>query len=146
MKEAAKAEEKSWRSRVWDTLRRHAGTAVFIVTAAVLVMGWFRTDLEGARPSLSLALPPIVGGFCGLCVIRKWTVWLAVTLFGLVIGLVSALQLYLGPEFIGQYRVGFLTLAFYFALGVIFGAASEFIRYLHRLSHDLAAKAPASRK
>ena len=125
---------------------RHTGVSVFAVTAALLACGWLAADLDGASPAMALAYPLVVGVFCGVCAIRKWKAWLIATLLGMLIGAISAVQIFVGPRFPGQYRIAFLTLFVYTALAAIIGAVAELIRFLHRLTHDLTTKIPRGKK
>lgn len=134
-----KEEKATGIKKIARTLARHTGTTVFVVTAAVLAYGWLTADLDGANPATALVFPLVAGGFCGICAVRKWKALLVVMLAGVFVGVIGAMQLLLGPTFLGQYRIAFLTLFFYFALALIIGTLVELIRFLHKLTHRVVA-------
>jgi hypothetical protein len=139
-------EPSPWYARAVAAARRHAGIAVFVVSAAVLAWGWASADREGAYPWTILLYPAAVAGAVGLFVVRKWHAWLVFMLLGVLVGTVSALQLYLGPAFAGEFNVGLLTMLVFAVLGFILGALAEAIRGLHRVTHGLLERLPPPKK
>lgn len=119
------------------------GVAVFAAVAAVFAYG-FRI---AGDPDLAwyISLSAILsGGFSILLAQARLRAWLIAFVLGLAVGILSALDVFLGPIFERQFFVALITFVTYAVLGFAIGAFLEFIRTLHRLSHHLRNKAKTS--
>lgn len=119
------------------------GVAVFAAIAAVFAYG-FRI---AGDPDLAwyVSLSALLStGFAVLLARARLTGWLAAFVLGLAVGVLSALDLFLGPLFERQFFAALITFVTYAVLGFAVGAFLEFIRTLHRLSHHPRNKAKTS--
>lgn len=67
----------------------------------------------------------------------RLTAWLTITFLGYIVGLVSALQLLMIPNVTGGYAVAVLTVVTFTGHGLVIGMFTEFIVWLHRVTHGL---------
>ncbi len=117
-------------------------TAVFAV-----VLGGFAAF--GGTPlqlAASLGSGAAAAAVLGLLMKRRFYPWFFGTLAGWAVGLFSCLQLYWGVRFDQLFFVAMATLAFFTTLGFVIGAAAEFVRLVHYVSHGGAVgKYPSGR-
>ena len=101
----------------------------------MLVFGWCKCGGTISEFAL-LCLSSIAVGFCIFILCRSsLKAWLVFFLFGLVLGLESAIELFWEVPFDQQCFIALATALFWMVFAFVIGAIAEFIRSLHRLSH-----------
>jgi len=113
-----------------------AGLALAGLEAAVLIFGYATRDGAGAVDLAMMAAMPVAAGvISAIFFAARWRIWFWFLVFGVAIGSLSALELFLGEPFERAFFVCALTEFYFFALGLVLGAAAEFIKLLHYLLH-----------
>ncbi|MDD5251710.1 MAG: hypothetical protein PHT12_03690 [Patescibacteria group bacterium] len=121
---------KTFRIRPWQVGAFVEATGLITVIVGYFLRGgnvWLLTS--GVIGSV------VVGSLAWTFMARRFRLLLAGLVGGAVIGAISAWQLLWYEPFERQFFVAVVTLAFYPALGLIFGAIAEFISLIHYLVH-----------
>ncbi len=117
------------------TVPVYVGASAFATAAFFTLPSYWHCGTGPSDLYFALAFPAVFGLFCGLMQYRRLLAWLAGLVLGFAAGAVSALPLLSCGEYEGEFFVSSATLAFFVVLGLILGAAGEFVRLLHYVAH-----------
>jgi len=111
------------------------GSSVAVNLVLFEAAGFWHSGGEVRHLAASLVFALAVGALLIVLIRKSLHVWLAGFFLGIVIGVGQSFQLWLGESFEGEFFVALATMMFFAALGLIVGAAAEFIRLLHFIAH-----------
>ncbi len=117
------------------TVPVYAGAAGFAAAALFTLPSYWHCGTNLPDLYFAAVFPLVFGLFCGLLQYRRFLAWLAGLILGFGAGVVSAWPLLSCEAFEGEFYVSSATLVFFTVLGLILGAAGEFVRLLHYVAH-----------
>jgi len=133
------------KSKILSSIRAwHIGLVAGAAPAVALVSGYAFCGEGPVQLALALVAPAAAGAACAYIWHKRLYAWFTGLAGGLLIGLLSSLQLLMGEIFVQECFVVLATFLFFAVLGCLLGAVAEFIRLLHHIVHGLAAQRAAA--
>ncbi|KPJ85421.1 hypothetical protein AMJ57_03175 [Parcubacteria bacterium SG8_24] len=110
-------------------------TGSFVAGLGILLFGYgaWGTGASWYHVAGGLGLSLVTGAAVWLFLKRRWWPWLVLLTSGHLIGLTSALGLFVGPAVLDEYRVALLTTVIFTVLGLMIGMIAQFISLVHHL-------------